>query len=80
MLVPVILIAHRGLIAECIVELHAVVEGFEVIEDNQPVLVPRGEAVAGDKFGFESASIALRVGVVEIVGTAAHARGDAAFA
>ena len=55
MLVQVVLIVHRGLIAESAVEPHAVVEGFDIVEDGQPGLAPGGEAVAGDEFGLEGA-------------------------
>ena len=77
LLVQLVFVVHRGLIAECAVAPHAVVEGFDIVQDRQPCLMPCGEAAAADESGLERAPEAFQVGVVLPVGAAAHARGDA---
>ncbi len=64
--------------AQGAVEAHGIVEGFDVVEDHGAGLGSCGRDGGAEAFGFQGGPEGLHGGVVVAVGSAAHARGDAA--
>ena len=67
----------RGEITERAMTAARVIEGLDVIEDQEPGGSFRGWDPAGEAFGFERGDEALGERIVVGVGAAAHAGGDA---
>ncbi len=67
-----VFVVRRGAVAQGTVEALAVVEGFDVVKEGLPGLLPGGEAGAVNQFEFKGAPKGFHGGIVVAIGRAAH--------